>query len=310
MKKWMKGMLIAGIVLLVVGIGITITAATVGGYTTGRRIAGYWIEEHIDTDTVGYVKDIIWHSTERDRDEKEYDSVEYTSVEDMTLFGTIQNAEELQKLSLSAEQTAVRIEEAEGLSGEIRIYIKEDANFRVQIEENSEEKEAEISFDYQRRRHNHGEAIVQIPAGSRFVQLDAEMNAGYMKLSGVKAENMNLESSAAELIAEQLEAGTLELTVKAASMTVSGTVSQSLETEVEAGAAVVSLGGTDNDYSYRVKNAVGSVRIGTDEYSGIANFGSNKNQSDSAYRSGGSSGAAKHIEVDCAAGSVEIDFRD
>lgn len=324
MKKWMKGLLITGTVLFLAGTAITAVSAVAGGLRSGRGLANQWIDENIGHDTMDHIADLLRiHSDDRDKTVRMRD-IETVSKEDLVLIGSIDDIEGLRKLELEAERTAVRFEEREEASGGILVYAREDPRLDTNLQWEAYGDRAEIRFSYKKVRRGYGKAVIEVPAGYRFEELEIESEAGYMKIRNARADKLKLKAEAAELSVDWFQAGELEAVSKAGSLTASGETEHSAEVKAEAGAVDICLSGQRSEYDYEVKNAVGSVQIGADSYAGInydsvngahSGNGSEEWEDDGEGGSrqlirGGDSRAEKKLTVDCSVGSVEITFLD
>lgn len=340
MKKWMKGILIAGVGLLLAGTGITAIAAVAGGLRGGNLIAGNWIERHLNHDTLEHISDRLGLPRGGSGDTENMRKIESVLKENMALAGSYEDVENLHKLELKAERMAVRFEEREEAAGGILIYVKKDPALTSDLEWDSRDGKLEIHLSYQKTGSGYGQAVVEVPAGCRFSELELESDAGYMKIRNARADKLTLEARAADLSVDQFTAGKLELSSEAGNLTASGEIEHTAEVEAEAGAVSLSLTGNESEYGYEVKNAVGSVRIGENSYYGITRSSqaahhredwdhdgqgwdhdgegwnrngeewnnNGENWTDGQPARGGNSQAEKRIEVDCSVGSVEIRF--
>lgn len=307
MRKWMKGIVIAGVTLLFIGTAITALAAAVGNVQekSYNSLAGY----HFNFGVMKSIGNALRPGRVQIRDydsdlepEEDWDySDEFNISEknEMILVGSYTN---IAKIEIEAERAAVKIVENPELTNEIRVYMKEDRYARIKTENDGpNELSVDYSFSYRGsswsgRITGYTEGIVEIPSGYRFREAELKAKAGYMEAGAISADDLEAKVQAGEVRIGSFRASNAELTVEAGSITASGDFETYLETESKAGAVRVFLPGSDRDYNFYLENAVGNVVIGESVYSGLSNDKKINAQS------------GKTVKIDCAAGSAEIQF--
>ena len=318
MKRWMKGIAIAGVTLLFIGTAITALAAAVGNVkrepfnTLTRNHIGSRVLERFDhafgsgrdyDDDFYDYDDYDEYEAEPDLSEEwlnESDQDFYIAPkEEMKLIGSYRN---ITKIEIEAERAAVKIVENPELSDEIRVYMKEERYADVETDNDGMNNELSVDYSFAHgkawpnKATGYTQGIVEVPAGYRFREAELKTKAGYMEAGNIHADELEAKAQAGEVLIGRFMAANAEFEVEAGSVVAAGDFSASLEAKAKAGAITVLLPGSENDYNYYIENAVGNVVIGDTVYSGLSN--------DKKINSG----SGKTVEIDCAAGSAKIEF--
>lgn len=320
MRKWMKGIAITGIVLLLVGTAVTALAAVVGNATQEHGIVGNWAEQHFDDGLMEHIEDTLRLNSRRHRngrsltidsdryddddydDDDFYNSLSICPKEEMELVGTYKD---ITKLEVEAERSAVKIVENPELTDEILVYMKNDTYTIIEIESDDEPGQLSVKYSWPSRKYTwpsrdsgYTQGMIEIPVGYRFREAEFEAKASYIKAASVNADDLDVSVKAGELRIDSFQAGKADFSVEAGSITAYGDVERQMEAEVKAGAAAIELAGGEKDYNFYLDNAVGNVLIGDSVYSGLSNDTKVNN------------GSGKNVSIDCAAGTVEMRFSD
>lgn len=320
MKKFMKGCAITALVLLIVGFVMAIVAGTVEGATTVKDVVssvtggkvhvnlgdfgndeGWGIFFGEDNSTVNYdiTKNMIF--------DKAYD-IFYGDVE---------------KYAVGSDITAMDIEaggcvfrfreskddkfyvEATG-TGKFQCFVRNNTLFvkttRTLIKWN----------DY-----DDCEVVLYIPANTHFEQVDIELGAGALQIKDIEADKIQLEVGAGQIEADYLQTDHCEVKVGMGEILINdmlvkkmdaevgmghlmldGTILGNADVECSMGAIEMQLTGAEEDFNYKLEAAMGDVSIGGSDYSGLAHERTVKN------------GADKNMSIECAMGSIEVDFED
>ncbi len=158
-----------------------------------------------------------------------------------------------------------------------------------------EEKELHIE-DYRKNMDDELRLIVYLPA-REYKELKVELGAGYFEAQELKAEEVELKMGAGECEVQRIEATKeAELQVGAGRIWLGAFSGQKLTGECAAGEMVISLEGAYEDYNYDIESAVGEVLLGGSSHSGFANVERINNH------------ANKKVELDCAIGTIQVDF--
>lgn len=148
-------------------------------------------------------------------------------------------------------------------------------------------------------------------------EIDVELGGGKMVLDGLNAENVELDVGAGKIDLKSLNAEYADLAVGAGKLSVTemdvselildvGTGKADLEGEIEEYANIscgvgnldILLAGNERDYDYSLDCAIGKVNVGSNRYSGLASERYVDNSS------------GRLISIDCAVGTVSVDFKN
>ena len=110
-------------------------------------------------------------------------------------------------------------------------------------------------------------------------ELSAQVGAGQILLSEVVAGSLELSAGLGQLTAERIEADTVEI-------------------ECGVGQIEVTAAGKESDYSYYVDCAVGSVRVGGNEFSGVGSGREIEND------------GSREMDINCDVGEVHVTFTE
>ena len=110
-------------------------------------------------------------------------------------------------------------------------------------------------------------------------ELCAQVDAGQISLSEIAAESLDLSAGMGQLYVECMEADVVEM-------------------ECGIGQIQVTAAGKESDYSYNIECAVGSVRIGGDEYSGLGSGREIEND------------GSREMDIECNVGEVSVSFTE
>ncbi len=136
-----------------------------------------------------------------------------------------------------------------------------------------------------------------LPEGFTFEEVTLSMGAGTVDATiPFRAENLEIELAAGEVIVSNLEVSKLNAEVGAGALSLSGTISEEANLECGMGDLVLNLTGSKDVFNYDVEVAAGEVTIGNESFGGIA--GERKIDNN----------APTDINVECAMGNVEITF--
>ena len=158
---------------------------------------------------------------------------------------------------------------------------------------------------------------VRVPKGSSFDEIELEIGACYMEVSGVEARKMEVTLGAAEMILADLDlheldadvgAGRIEadnvrtvegdINVGVGECVYSGTISGKLDAECGLGNIDLSLTGSEADHDYEIECSMGNVNVGS--YS-FASFGGEKHINNHT---------GSMFEIQCDMGNITISFED
>lgn len=127
--------------------------------------------------------------------------------------------------------------------------------------------------------------------------MEVEMGAGQVVANGLTAENLTLRIGAGEALLEESMLKDLVVEVGAGNCEIAGKIDGNVKADCAAGNIAVEINGNESDFNYDIQCAVGKIRVGDIEYSGL----SQEQELDH--------GALKEMELTCAAGNLEVAFQ-
>lgn len=158
---------------------------------------------------------------------------------------------------------------------------------------------------------------VCIPAGSSLEELEIELGAGVMDISGFSINKLETDVGAGSLLLYNMEIGKLSVDVGAGEVEVSdtivrdaeiavamgecsydGSITGELEAECAMGNLQFKLTGSENDHNYEIECAAGNVTVGSFSVTAVAGEKTINNN------------AASKYEIDCGMGNITIEFED
>ena len=293
MKKWMKGLTIAGVVMIFAGTGISALAGVAGGIRSnyfGMRPFRRVMER------VVYRNNSIIPFQEWDDDDYDYnysyDVNDISSKGEMTMVGSYKG---IKNLELKVGNAIVKVVENPELSDELVFYMKNKEY--CSFSQDTEDGGTGISVVYRSSKSRyHAEGILEIPIGFKFDEADFVVGAGELYVSSVLAKSLKLDVAAGNLTVEAFEADELEVDVAAGEARARGLINSDLEADLEAGSIDLSLAGQQTDFQYRLNCAMGNIQVGDTEYSAFA-MKENLN-----------SGAGKKADLNCNMGEIKVTF--
>ncbi len=291
MKKFMKNCAIFALVLIVLGMGMAFTAGAIKG--PGALIdAADFIDSGIGGDIVNGLKGLdsgvrfniddniafdIGYPTHTGNIEQTFsaDEVDSLKVEAGACFLTMKESED--------GDFHVNVENAGGYQGYVKsgnLCIRGISKTTVGIEAQS--------------------CVIQlfVPSNFLFEEMELFLGAGQISANAdLSADNMQIELGAGEIILDSLTANELEAEVGMGSLEITGDIIETADVECAMGNILLSLVGEETDFNYRLDVAAGDVSIGDRSFGGMAEERDIDNN------------ASKDIGVECAMGSICIDFK-
>lgn len=318
MKKFIKGCGIAALIFLALGLALVIAAGTVRGRET--------ISSVVKTVTGGRVQInfdglIGWGIQVRDKlPEPGYDIDDATSFDsDYTIWGG-----DMEKTCLGEGVEVLKVEVGGCVfhtetSGDSSFYIKADDTGKSQAYlENgilyirSTTRSVTIGGSWK-----GSDITLYVPEGYHFKEADIELGAGDLMFDALEADRVSLGVGAGRITADQLKTESLTMEVGMGQIDMKDVEVQSLEGEVGMGNLIVEgtvngnadvscamgnvemkLTGSQKDFNYQIKGALGNIDLGQESYSGIGLSREIDN------------GASKEIKANCEAGNITINFTE
>ena len=126
--------------------------------------------------------------------------------------------------------------------------------------------------------------------------LEANVGAGKMTFEKLEADQVELDCGAGQMTVEELSSRVAEVSVGMGSVRLNGDVTERLDGECSMGELKLTLAGTQTDFNYDLSCGMGELKVGDDSYNGLAQEKQINNN------------AAKNMELECAMGSVVVEF--
>lgn len=331
MKKFTKSCLITALVLFIIGAVLCGTFGMMGGF---RQIDA--VNKQRFGDLRYDLRNLMWGFRDTwyyDWDDERWtemnnlsssstDSAECTnySVNDISIINIELGGENL--VISESEDDYIWIKNS---SGHDRVkYGREGSTFKLYSKRH-------VNFW---KNISHGKIYLYLPKGMTLESIDMEMGAGNLDSIALDADEINLEIGAAkfsiagisgrevdidigagEATIDNISASEANISVGAGSISVKGMDVEDASLEVGMGNIDVvgkisgdanidcgmgnvnlTLEGSESDHDYNLECAMGSIRVGSTTYSGLASERSIDN------------GSSSEFDVECAMGNIDISF--
>ncbi len=304
MKRTTKVILIIASVLAASGLCVAIIGLCLGG---GPRIVQWAMNGDLSfgpMDLMGWnfemnVVDIDW----------EDEQTIYSGTVDKT---KIQGAREVQNLDVEIGGSILQLEFSE--DQEFYFSSSESAKYQCYIEDDILYLKSEGDFNIGRRDN---EITLYVPKDWAYSQISIELGAGSIDIEdGLRAESVEIEVGAGKLTAESVEAERLFVEIGAGMVDLSGVQAQAAELEVGMGQLIFdgnitgdmlaecamgsmefAMDTEEETHNYELECAMGTLKVGSHSYSGMAN----EHYIDH--------GAASVYELSCSMGEIKMNFR-
>lgn len=164
---------------------------------------------------------------------------------------------------------------------------------------------------------NYNEAILYIPKGTVFRQVCVEAGAGRIELYDIKADTLDGQIGAGEMILGNASVGELvleigmgrfegfdinatnvDITVGMGESVYSGDISGKLNAECNLGNMVLHLEGKETDHNYQIECSAGNINLGGRSFTGLGAERSINN------------GVSSNFDIQCNMGNIDIDFTE
>lgn len=164
---------------------------------------------------------------------------------------------------------------------------------------------------------NNNEAIIYIPKGAVFRQINVEVGAGRIELRDIKADLLDAEIGAGEMILDDASVGELNLDIgmgrfegfgiNAANVEISvgmgesgysGSISGDLHAECDLGNMVFTLEGKETDHNYEIECSAGNINLNGRTFTGLGAEKSINN------------GVSSNFNIECNMGNIDISFAE
>lgn len=210
---------------------------------------------------------------------------------------TVIDYEGVDRISLDADGIGISVKPYDGECVRVDTSrLREDLQGEIQISQDGGELDVEL------KRQNWGTEdsgmlYINVPQGSRFREISAEVGAGLLEMEGIETEEMSLDVGAGQISAGSFYAEKLEADCGAGQIVLDGETVSEAKLSCDLGEIRYTAAGQMETYDYEVSCSAGEIVIGSESYSGI----NNKIDIDN--------GSGSRIEADCKMGRIEISFQ-
>lgn len=288
MKKFIKFCALTGLILLLLGIGITSVSASLGGRFSSflpRRIWAriwdddmddYWADMEYSDSSENSGNWSHWNEEGLHNDgQPPADTSNNNSVP-----GVPDNSPQEQgayyntrKLDIDMDNGVLRIYEKEGISQiEINVYDKYDAT-RCYMDEET----LKIKRENTRHRAEDIKVEVLVPQDYQFEKISVDMGAAECRMDGLHTSKLDIDTGVG-------------------AVTFNGTVTGNVELETGVGDVTLNLTGSESDYNYKIECGVGSIRVGDSRYTTLSHENHINNN------------APYTMELECGVGNITVSF--
>ena len=272
MKRFVKICAITGLILLLLGLGITAVSAAMGGRYTNSlpsRLASRVWHNHMPW-LVRWGDDRAddWDDwNDPDDTDRSPGSSQIKTVSDPSYA-------QARKLDVDIDKGVIRVLEKEGIS-QIQVNVQDTYN-RTQCY--MDEFTLKVKRESGRSRGNEAPRIeILIPAGYGLDKLSLDMGAAECTVLGVTTSKLEIDTGVGAI-------------------TFSGTVNGDVEIETGVGDVTLNLTGSQDGYNYQVECGVGSIDVGAEHYTMLSHETHINNK------------APYTMELECGVGNIAVNF--
>lgn len=323
MKKFAKVSLITAGILAALGCVLCLVSGLLGG-----RNFIYWakndsrVMEKLDRvankldNAFEHVYIGSWHFGWDDENPGELTVNDHTVSAD-DAWETQQSLDGVRNLNLMLGAGSLVLKEKDDPDGMIDIYVQGKGGCDYRIKEGTLYVEGFKGIKTVGTDISENVITLVIPKGTRFEELDIEVGAGTMEITGVEAievdatvgagvlllyqvesRELSAEAGAGKVEAREMISGEVSITVSMGEGIYDGTASGDVEVECDMGRIEFSLREKQEDFNYDIECGMGNVEIGGAEFSGLAR---EQRMDNHAYR---------EFEAVCNMGNIVINFQE
>lgn len=308
MKKWMKGTLITGGILVAAGIGMITVGAVNGGGSCLEAIPQYerMLRHERNHGYAGMYGEPETRQAElpaadtAESQEQKKSGLSSDEVTDALFSGVseldLENCGGETNITVSSQLAEGEIQVRQQGEGEAYQIRKEGPELKISVPEQWESRFAERGLSGEEKM-KHLEIL--LPEGFRFREVTLETVAGVITAENIQAEKLSLEAVSGSIEISGGSVGRIE------TETVSGTIScmamadQEASVENVSGDTVLFMVGDMGDYDYQIERAGGQILLnGTT----VVEYGSNGGETRINNRRG------REIDIECVGGSVTLQY--
>lgn len=283
MKKFTKIALISALVCLVLGLGVFIGGLALGGTWQGLKES----IDHGDYSIGGSDGTYGIYMTEKSEDSSssnQESSVPQEKTSNAAVYSNVQKIEiDMQSGGLYFEPTNDK---------ELRVSVNGKDGKETTVRQNGDELEIYNDF-----RNHKGNVRIYYPEDMNFREISISMGGGDVAVKGsIKADEFDAELGAGVFHAEEIEATESSWEVGAGEIVLGRIESRDMDFDCGTGSIEAKIAGNQQDFNYDLECGIGSVKIGNEEYGGVA-FDKTINN-----------GQNRQIEISCGIGEIQLSF--
>lgn len=257
-------------------------------------------------------------------------------IDDIDVIEDIGFPTRLRTLTFSGEQLSVEIDnenvtemELQLGAGSFSVCQKEEADGRIDVEWSGRGrfeayvKNGTLHIEGFKKNQlfgsdiNNNEAIIYIPKGAVFRQINVEAGAGRIELRDIKADLLDAEIGAGEMILGEasveelnleigmgrfegfdIHANNVEISVGMGESVYSGSISGDLHAECDLGNMVFTLEEKEMDHNYQIQCSAGNINLNGRTFTGL---GAEKSMNN---------GVSSNFNIECNMGNIDIEFSE
>lgn len=296
MKKIIKWSLITGLIICLLGVGMITAGAMMGGseglvsYMRSHHSRFAWDDEWDYDD----YEDWAWETVSPDQPVSRTDQgTRYDNVRKLKIEAAVGSVDIKEEYRENPEDTTLRIVRYAKDGERVQRYV---------ITQEREELKIECERYHNVRKPYEIESIViYIPEGYRFRKVEVETLAGAFYADVLNADEADLELKAGEIQIRGGEIGFLDVECQAGRLECNALVTGSADVECQAGSVDISMAGSKDQYNYELECKTGSIELIDTERETYDSLWQKKYIDHRA---------DKTVELDCAAGKINIHFPD
>ena len=290
MKRFVKICAITGLILLLLGLGITAVSAAMGGRYTNSlpsRLASRvwhnhmpwlvrWGDDRADAwdDWDGWDAWDDWDASDDWDNPDDPDDTDRSRGPSQIKTVSDPSYAQARKLDVDIDKGVIRVLEKEGIS-QIQVNVQDTYN-RTQCY--MDEFTLKVKRESGRSRGNEAPRIeILIPAGYELDKLSLDMGTAECTVLGVTVSKLEIDTGVGAI-------------------TFSGTVNGDVEIETGVGDVTLNLTGSQDGYNYQVECGVGSIDVGAEHYTMLSHETHINNK------------APYTMELECGVGNIAVNF--
>ena len=279
MKKSTKILLLGGILLVLVG---SITMLISGSILGGQKL-----KELAENGDLSITIDDV----QRWSDFIQTGEVSEGGVKVVTKRGAIGKASDVKKLDIEFGAGTFEIQESQ--DDNIYLQMEHSISFKYGIDQ---EKTLYVKPVGNNIVKGTGEITLYLPKNMIFDEVELELGAGEFIANSLEMKELEVAVATGEVELKELKCGEAKMKVGAGALVVDRGEVKDISIDLAMGEAVLKLVGIEDDYDYDLSCGAGEVKVGSMSSAGLA------------FDKDTDFGREKHINVECAMGSVNIEF--